>query len=444
MKFITNSDELTSYINLNIPVLKDIKDISIDSRDISDSSLFICIKGENFDGNDYKNEAIERGASVVIADRKDILDLDEGIYYVPNTILALRDISKKILSKFGGNIIAITGSNGKTTTTKILKKTLLSALGTIKNFNNEIGMPLSIMKANRNSDHIVLEMGASKLGDIEYLSSIAQPNIGIITNIGNSHLESLENLEGVLKVKSELVQNIRENGYLIVPGDNKKHVQYWKSIRKDIKIITIGLDNTCDIYASEIDIAEPSSFKIKSTKFNIDLNIKTDLLGLHNINNILFSYAVSFLVNNDNNYFKRKIEFIDKYTTRLNKLKWFNDSTLFDDSYNANPESVKKSIEFLSSSAGRKILILGDMLELGSNSKEFHEDIGRYASKKNIDMLIGYGEYTKFTIENFLNDGYFYETETDLKQFIYNNVKSTDTILLKGSRGMKMERFIDV
>jgi UDP-N-acetylmuramoyl-tripeptide--D-alanyl-D-alanine ligase len=300
------------------------------------------------------------------------------------------------------------------------------------------------MKANRNSDHIVLEMGASKLGDIEYLSSIAQPNIGIITNIGNSHLESLENLEGVLKVKSELVQNIRENGYLIVPGDNKKHVQYWKSIRKDIKIITIGLDNTCDIYASEIDIAEPSSFKIKSTKFNIDLNIKTDLLGLHNINNILFSYAVSFLVNNDNNYFKRKIEFIDKYTTRLNKLKWFNDSTLFDDSYNANPESVKKSIEFLSSSAGRKILILGDMLELGSNSKEFHEDIGRYASKKNIDMLIGYGEYTKFTIENFLNDGYFYETETDLKQFIYNNVKSTDTILLKGSRGMKMERFIDV
>ena len=263
MKFITNSDELTSYINLNIPVLKDIKDISIDSRDISDSSLFICIKGENFDGNDYKNEAIERGASVVIADRKDISDFDEKIYYVPNTILALRDISKKILSSFSGNIIAITGSNGKTTTTKILKKTLLSASGTIKNFNNEIGMPLSIMKANRNSNHIVLEMGASKMGDIEYLSSIAKPNIGIITNIGNSHLENLENIEGVLKVKSELVQNIRENGYLIVPGDNKKYVDYWKSIRKDIEIITVGLDSTCDIYATKIYSEESSSFKIK-------------------------------------------------------------------------------------------------------------------------------------------------------------------------------------
>jgi UDP-N-acetylmuramoyl-tripeptide--D-alanyl-D-alanine ligase len=444
MKFISNSDELTSYINLNIPVLKDIKDISIDSREISDSSLFICIKGQNFDGNDFKNEAIEKGASIVIADRKDISDFDEKIYYVPNTILALRDISKKILSSFSGNIIAITGSNGKTTTTKILKKTLLSASGTIKNFNNEIGMPLSIMKANRNSNHIVLEMGASKMGDIEYLSSIAKPNIGIITNIGNSHLENLENIEGVLKVKSELVQNIRENGYLIVPGDNKKYVDYWKSIRKDIEIITIGLDSTCDIYATKIISEESSSFKIKSTKFNINMDVETDLIGLHNINNILFSYAVSFLVKNDNNYFKKTIEFINKYTTRLNKLKWFNGSTLFDDSYNANPDSVKKSIEFLSSFSGRKILILGDMLELGLNSKEFHKDIGQYAGEKNIDMLIGFGEHTKFSIENFPNNGYFYDTESDLKQFIYNNVKSTDIILLKGSRGMKMERFIDV
>ena len=146
----------------------------------------------------------------------------------------------------------------------------------------------------------------------------------------------------------------------------------------------------------------------------------------------------------DNNYFKKTIKFINKYTTRLNKLKWFNGSTLFDDSYNANPDSVKKSIEFLSSFSGRKILILGDMLELGLNSKEFHKDIGRYAGEKNIDMLIGYGEHTKFSIENFPNNGYFYDTESDLKQFIYNNVKSTDIILLKGSRGMKMERFIDV
>ena len=282
------------------------------------------------------------------------------------------------------------------------------------------------------------------MGDIEYLSSIAKPNIGIITNIGNSHLENLENIEGVLKVKSELVQNIRENGYLIVPGDNKKYVDYWKSIRKDIEIITVGLDSTCDIYATKIYSEESSSFKIKSTKFNIDMDVETDLIGLHNINNILFSYAVSFLVKNDNNYFKKTIEFINKYTTRLNKLKWFNGSTLFDDSYNANPDSVKKSIEFLSSFSGRKILILGDMLELGLNSKEFHKDIGRYAGEKNIDMLIGFGEHTKFSIENFPNNGYFYDTESDLKQFIYNNVKSTDIILLKGSRGMKMERFIDV
>jgi len=444
MKFISNSEELAHYLNINIPISRDIKEISIDSRNIIDSSLFICIRGNNFDGNDFKNDALERGASIIITDRKDDTDIHKNIFYVPDSILALKEISKKILKEFDGNIIGITGSNGKTTTTKILKKTLLSASGTINNFNNEIGMPLSIMNADRYSKHIILEMGAAKMGDIDYLSSIAKPNIGVITNIGNSHLEKLKNLDGVLRVKSELVGNIRKNGYLIVPGNNKKYLSYWKSIREDIKLITVGLDDTCDIYASEIASTLTTTFTIISKKFDIKLDIKTDLLGKHNITNILFCYAVSFLVKNSNNYFKKKIEFIDQHTTRLNKIKWINNSILIDDSYNANPDSVKKSIDLLSSFEGRKILILGDMLELGLKSRKFHEDVGLLASRKGIDIFVGYGKYTKFSLDSFSNQGYFFENEADLKHFINNNVKSNDVILIKGSRGMKMERFIDV
>jgi len=288
-------------------------------------------------------------------------------------------------------------------------------------------------------------MGASKIGDIEYLSSILKPNIGIITNIGNSHLENLKNLEGVLKVKSELIDNISKHGYLIVPGQNKEHLDYWREIRNDVNIITFGSNPDNDFYFSnEKHDSYGMEFSINSSSNNVNIEVKTDLKGKHNIDNILVAYIVNYLTQEGDDSFKKKILKIDKFTSRQIQLDWVNKSVLIDDTYNANPDSVKKSIDLLCENSKRKLLILGDMLELGPKSKKFHQEVGRYALEKGVDLILGFGKDSKYSVEIFRDNGFFFESEEDLKNFIKNNVKSNDIVLIKGSRGMKMEKFINV
>ena len=202
MKFISNSNDVSEFLGIKIIKNIPIKDISTDTRTLKKKSLFIAIKGNNFDGNDHIDTAIKKGASIVITDKKIYKNSnDKRIVYVPNSIDALKKISKNIINSFQGKIVGITGSNGKTSTTSIISQCIKGSSSTIKNFNNEIGMPLSIMNANRTSNTLVIEMGAAKPGDIHYLSSFLKPHIGVITNIGNSHLANLKNINGVFKVK---------------------------------------------------------------------------------------------------------------------------------------------------------------------------------------------------------------------------------------------------
>ena len=201
MKFINNSSDLAKFLSIKIIRQSKITNISTDTRGLKVGSLFFAIKGEQFNGNDYVEDALKKGASFVVTDSRRFKSTnDKNIIYVNNTIVALRKIAKNILKKFNGDVIGVTGSNGKTTTTKIISSVLNKSSGTIKNYNNEIGMPLSIINANANSKYLVIEMGAAKPKDIQYLSSLLKPNIGLITNIGNSHLEKLKNIDGVLNV----------------------------------------------------------------------------------------------------------------------------------------------------------------------------------------------------------------------------------------------------
>ena len=242
MKFIANTSDLSKYLEVAITKNETIKNISTDTRTIQKGSMFIAIKGKNFDGNDFIDDALDKGAIIVLADNKHLKNnKNEKIIYVRDSILALKKISKNILKKYNGNVVAITGSNGKTTTTNLIAKTLRNNSKTLKNFNNEIGVPLSIMNASPKSKHLVLEIGASKFKDIDYLSKILQPHIGVITNIGNSHLEKLRNISGVFKVKSEIIKNMRKDGILIVPNDNKNHLDKWKKMRSDLEVISFKL-----------------------------------------------------------------------------------------------------------------------------------------------------------------------------------------------------------
>ena len=447
MKFINNSDDLTRY--LGIPVKKniDIKSISTDTRSIKKGALFIAIKGDFFNGNDYVENAISQKACLVITDDKKFKDSkNKKIIYVNNSILALRKISRNIIKDYSGNIIGITGSNGKTSTTNIIANSLKSCSSTLKNFNNEIGVPLSIMSANRESKNLVIEMGAAKLNDINYLSSFLRPNVGVITNIGNSHLQSLKNIRGVFKVKSELITNIKKGGCLVVPNDNKSHLKLWKIIRNDIDIITFGLKPSADFYPSDIKYSlKQTQFYICSKKYKVKLKVATKLAGEHNVKNILASFAVSFFLNKPSQVFADSLnKKLDLITTRQKQSKWLKNSLLIDDTYNANPDSVKKSIDLLTSTNKRKVLVLGDMLELGRFRKKMHKDIGKYAAFKKIDIFLGFGNLTKYSVESFGKKGFFYKNEDDLRKYLRKNINSNDVVLLKGSRGMKMERFINV
>ena len=444
MKFITNSNDLSKYLDTRIKKNIQIKDISIDSRTIKKDSLFIAINGENFNGNDYVDEAIHKGACLVITDSKKYkTSKNKNIIYVNNSISALKKITSNILKSFDGNVVGITGSNGKTTTTKIIANVLSKSSSTLNNYNNEIGMPLSIFNAKQNSKNLVIEMGAAKPGDIKYLSSILKPNIGVITNIGNSHLEKLKNIKGVLKVKSELVSNIKNGGYLVVPNENKEHLKFWEKIIRGKELITFGTEKNADFYAINIKSSiKKQEFNIISDKYNIDHKIKTSLSGVHNIKNILAAFAVSYLIENSPKLFNQRLE--KGVQVRQKQQKWIRGSLLIDDTYNANPESVKKAIDFLSNSNKRKVFIMGDMLELGRYRKKMHADVGQYAKRKKVDVFLGFGELTKYAVSGYGKNGLFFNNENDLKKFIKENIKSGDIVLIKGSRGIKMERFINV
>ena len=446
MKFIANTSDLKKYLGVDIADNIPIKSISTDTRSIKKNSLFIAIKGENFDGNDFVEEAITKGALYAIADKKKYENQkNKKIIYVKNTVKALKKISGNIINEYKGKVIAVTGSNGKTTTTNIISKTLKNNSKTLKNFNNEIGMPLSIMNASSKSKNLVLEIGASKFGDIDYLSKILKPHIGVITNIGHSHLEKLVNVNGVFEVKSELINNIKKDGFLIVPCDNKEHLDRWKKLRNDINILTFGIESEADFYASKINLKENGlSFVVRSNLIKKPIQIKTSIEGKHNIKNILASFAVHFCLKEDIENFVNILKENKLNALRQIKSKWINGSILIDDTYNANPDSTKKSIDLLSNYNKNTVLILGDMLELGRYKKQLHKEVGVYAKKRGINIILGYGDLTKYAVDGFGKKAIFFKDEENLKSYLRENITSKDVILIKGSRGMKMEKFKNV
>ncbi|MAD48781.1 MAG: UDP-N-acetylmuramoyl-tripeptide--D-alanyl-D-alanine ligase [Gammaproteobacteria bacterium] len=443
MKFISSTNDIRKYLGLKPKKNIKFKNISIDTRSIKKDSLFIALKGENFNGNKFIEKAFSSGAIAVLCSDKSYINKN-NVIYVPSVRKALSKISSEIASDFKGKKILITGSNGKTSTTNIISKSLPKCSSTIKNFNNEIGLPISIMSSKKDSKYMVLEAGAAKKGDIKYLSKIVKPDIGIITNIGNSHLEKLINIEGVFKVKSELIKNIRKGGALIVPND-VNYLQRWKNMAKGIKVIPVpkkfitkNEKISKDKKIMTFDIIKSCSDDKKSKA----VSISSSLLGKHNIQNILVCYACLNVLGESNSKMLKSLKNISSSISRQRILSWRNKSTLIDDTYNANPESVKRSIDVLSEFSGRKIFIFGDMFELGRFRKKLHVDIGSYAKNSKIDILITFGELSKFASSGFQKKSYNFYNEEELKAFIVNFIKKNDIVLIKGSRGMKMERFI--
>ena len=420
----------------------EITGIATDSGNAKSGDLFVCIKGERTNGHKYAANAAENGAACVLSDR----DLDISIPYikVSDTVSALQKAAFGYRKTLDCKIVGVTGSVGKTTTKEFIASALSSQLSVHKtdgNKNSETGVPITVLGIEKNDEAAVVEMGMSGLGEISVLSKIALPDIGVITNIGYSHIEYLKTRENILKAKTEIIDGMSD-GVLILNGDDDMLCRC-----KNIfgKVIFYGIsDKNFDYYGYDIEETETSSsFKAKSPKGVYE--IKINLPGKHNILNALAAIAVAEHCGVSAENIKKGLSSYKAGATRQNIYKT-SGVTIYDDCYNSAPNSLEASLDVLSKMNGRKIAVLGDMLELGEMSEKLHENCGKSLIKT--DKAYLYGEFAESFLRGALLAGAKKENvsvftdKTELAKQLTANTKSGDVILFKASRGMHAEDII--
>lgn len=413
--------------------------ISINSKKIKKDDIFIAIKGLNFDGHDYINEAFKNGAiAAIISDEEKI---SKNTILVNDTKKSLADIASLILMKFKPFVIGITGSNGKTTTKELIKSILDSNYGTNKilatqaNYNNDIGLPLTIFNLNSEHSHIVLEMGMNHPKEISYLANIAPPNFAVITNIGEAHIENFKNREAIANEKKDILRNLKAEGTAILPKDSEFFNFLVKDL-KNVKVLSFGMRKDADI---SCELLNHKKILIKTPKY--DLEIKSKLLGHNNISNILAAVTCAYQLKINPTKIKEGIENITPIPSRLELKEGKKRAAIIDDTYNANPSSFLSAIEVLNEFPGKKILVIGDMAELGENSRIYHQELSRTIKKTKINITLGLGKYTKEIITLLGRNNTWFRSKDDLVKHLYSCMKGS-TILVKGSRSMKMEEIV--
>jgi UDP-N-acetylmuramoyl-tripeptide--D-alanyl-D-alanine ligase len=446
MKLIKNTQDLLTSLKLDAKSGLPIRNFQIDSRKVIKNSVFFGLTGLKEDGSLYANEAIRKGASLAIVKEGKILNSlakSSKIILVKNPEKCLIESARIAMGRYKGNVIGVTGSNGKTTTKNILKNCIKNSYATFQNYNNEIGLPLCALELDSKNTAAIFEMGAAKLGDIDLLSKIIKPNIGIITHIGHSHLDGLNSVRGVLEVKSELISNIKKDGIAIVPDG--KYLNHWKKMRDDISFYTFGKKTSASYFPSQIQMTKQGlSFFIESIHLKKRIQIKTKLLGMHNVLNILASFAAIHAAQLNIEEFLDGLRGLVNPPQRLELKTWAKQSQVIDDTYNANPDSMRAALDVLCQFQGRKVAILGDMAELGRYRKKLHIGLGDYAKIHGVDILLGYGDLIRHTAFAFGDNGFFFNDKIELIDFLKKNLVGKENILLKGSRSMRMEEILDL
>ena len=409
--------------------------------------LFIPFKGENVDGHRFVEQALKDGAGALFY-QKDVLlpeDIEGPIIWVDDTLQALQDLAKAYLKYVNPKVIAVTGSNGKTTTKDMIECVLNTEFNVKKtqgNYNNEIGMPLTILDLDKNTDISILEMGMSGFHEIELLSTIAEPDIAVITNIGESHMQDLGSREGIAQAKSEITIGLKSNGTFIYDGDEpllKPHVEQIK----EAKCISIGLEQGNSLVCSVNDQVETEGIAFT---INHQQEYELPILGIHNMKNAAIAIAVGQELGLSYKTIQHNIKRVKLTGMRMERHETEQQVTVINDAYNASPTSMKAAIDTLSNMNGRKIIVLGDVLELGDNSQRMHEEVGTYLQNKHIDQLITFGSEATFihnTGKSYVDEAHHFNDKEKLISYMTHIVQPDDNVLIKGSRGMKLEEVVD-
>lgn len=419
----------------------------IDSRKIAKDDIYVAIVGENNDGNQYVESALEKGAKAVIISDTKYLDVDKykdkTIVIVKDTLKCLQELAKYKRSMYQGKVIAITGSVGKTSTKDMVSALLQSKYKVHKtqgNMNNHLGLPLTILSL-KDEDILVVEMGMNHFGEISTLTNIAKPNIAIITNIGTAHIGNLGSRENILKAKLEILEGLSKDGVLVINNDNDLLHQHKDEIKT--KVITIGINNKSDYTASNIEEDMFSSRFIVNNKDKVLLPQG----GRASIYNYLVGYAVCDYLGIED-----KVEGLNNLELSKNRLEVKETSTgytIIDDSYNASYDSVKNSLDLIGKSPKRKIAVLGDILELDNYGESIHRSIAPIVIANKIDKLFLIGNMAKYIGLEAIKLGYdsnniqYFSKESDSYQSLEKELKKDDIVLFKASHGMKLDNIVN-
>ncbi len=418
-----------------------ITSIVTDSRQAKSGSMFAAIKGARSDGHRFIPMTAELGAVCALCE--DAPDIDIAYIKVPSTLVALKGIAEYYRSLFDIPFIGITGSVGKTSTKEFIASVLSQKFKVHKtsgNFNNELGVPITLFGLEEYHEAAVIEMGISGFGEMTRLAKMVRPDISVITNIGYCHLENLGDRDGVLKAKTEMFTYLSDNGAIILCHDDDKLSAVTEY--KGIKPVFYGTDKDDEFRAE--NIVENGFDGTDCTLIHRDtrINVTIPTMGRHNVLNALCAMAVGTRLGLSADEIKRGIESFKNVGSRNNIIKT-DKYTIIDDCYNANPTSTKASLDTLSKLSGRRVAILGDMKELGKNELSLHNETGAYAKDKGIDCLIAVGELSKETARGYGDGAYHFDTVEECISAVKDLLHSGDTVLVKASHSMHFEKITE-
>jgi UDP-N-acetylmuramoyl-tripeptide--D-alanyl-D-alanine ligase len=421
--------------------------VSIDTRTIVEtrliaSLLYIAIKGKNFDGNEFVDKAEQAGACAAIVHSGVNTSLPHII--VDNTTLALAQLAGEWRKKLAVSVVGVTGSNGKTTVKELTAAILAvnhQVLFTQGNLNNDIGVPLTLLRLDEQHRYAVIEMGANHPKEIEYSSTYANADVAVITNAGAAHIEGFISVEGVAKAKGEIIETLRVDGTAILNRDDD-YFAYWQNVAGDRKIISFGLNAQADVTASAIHTSIQNSAFI--TRFTLickqgesDINLK--LAGQHNVMNALAAAAACIALGISLEQIKQGLENVKPVTGRLQPLISRLGNIVIDDTYNANADSLKAGLAVLADCSTKPWLILGAFGELGEDSVNIHSEMGELIKASGVQRLFAMGEDARHTVQAYGEGARFFDSQDDLIAVLKQELKGDETLLIKGSRVRRME-----
>ena len=421
---------------------------SKDTRTIQKGDIYIGIKGEKFDGNQFWKQALDDGADAVIVQGIEVTE-EEKVKYsnktiilVQDTLKALYEIAKYKRSLYDIPVVAITGSVGKTSTKDIIASVVSTKFNTLKtegNNNNNIGLPFTILRL-KDHEAIVVEMGMNHFGEISLLTDIARPTLAVITNIGTSHIGNLGSRENILKAKLEILEGMKIPK-VIINNDNDLLHDWYEKNKDKIEIHTVGIENNSELMAKSIELGEESS-KFKAIAEDKETEIQVPVAGTNFIYNALCAMEVGRILGISTNQIQEGIVKFELTKKRMDIRKLENGAIIINDAYNASYESMRASIEFLANHTGtRKIAVLGDMFELGKYSEELHRNVGKEVASHDIDVLICAGENSKYIIEeaqkNKKIETFYFHNNEEIVEKLTQELREGDIVLVKASNGMK-------